>query len=115
MKLKTKFQDEAYKLGEVADVDIATMPDGRIKAQAVAKSGGVHTFFYDDLKTFANDWEDYKEPKDIWWLDNEGGVNHATSEVDNNFEKNREIALSKYSISVWVDRVMSVFSHLLNN
>lgn len=61
MKLKTKFQDEAFKLGEVADVDIATMPDGRIKAQAVAKSGGVHTFFYDDLKTFANDWEDYED------------------------------------------------------
>lgn len=61
MKLKTVFQDEAFKLGEVADVDIATMPDGRIKAQAVAKSGGVHTFFYDDLKTFANDWEDYED------------------------------------------------------
>lgn len=61
MKLKTVFQDEAFKLGEVADVDIATMPDGRIKAQAVARSGGVHTFFYDDLKTFANDWEDYED------------------------------------------------------
>lgn len=61
MKLKTVFQDEAFKLGEVADVDIATMPDGRIKAQAVAKSGGVHTFFYDDLKTFANDWEDCED------------------------------------------------------
>lgn len=32
MKLKTKFQDEDFELGEVADVNIATMPDGRIKA-----------------------------------------------------------------------------------
>ena len=47
------------------------MPDGRIKAQAVAKSGGVHTFFYEDLKTFANDWEDYEEPKDFWFIDPE--------------------------------------------
>ena len=35
--------------------------------------------------------EDYEGPKGIWWLDNEGNVNHATSEVDDNFEKNREI------------------------
>lgn len=67
MKLKTEFQDEDFKSGEVCDVDIATMPDGRIKAQAEAKSGGVHTFFYDNLKTFANDWEDYEEQKD--WID----------------------------------------------
>lgn len=43
------------------------------------------------LKELNDGWEDYEEPKDIWWLDNEGGVNHATSEVDNSFEKNREI------------------------
>ena len=72
MKLKTEFQDEDFKLGEVADVNIATMPDGRIKAQAVAKSGGVHTFFYDDLKTFTDDWEDVpEEPKDFWFIDPE--------------------------------------------
>lgn len=68
MKLKTEFQDEDFKLGEVADVNIATMPDGRIKAQAVAKSGGVHTFFYDDLKTFTDDWEDAPEPKEYWHI-----------------------------------------------
>jgi len=71
MKLKTEFQDENFKLGEVADVNIATMPDGRIKAQAVAKSGGIHTFFYDDLKTFTNDWKDYEEPKDYYFIRSE--------------------------------------------
>ena len=78
MKLKTEFQDEDFKLGEVADVNIATMPDGRIKAQAVAKSGGVHTFFYDDLKTFTNDWEDApEEPKEYWYISDFGYVfNH---------------------------------------
>ena len=58
MKLKTVFQDEDFELGEVADVDIATMPDGRIKAQAVAKAGGLHTFFYDTLWGLWNDWAD---------------------------------------------------------
>ena len=36
-------------------------------------------------------WTDYEEPKDIWWLDNEGNVNHTTREIDFCFEKNREI------------------------
>ncbi len=47
---------------------------------------------YNSLAELNEEWEDYEEPKgDIWWLDNEGNVHHATSEVDDNFEKNREI------------------------
>lgn len=66
MKLKTKFQDDGLELGEVADVNIATMPDGRIKAQAIAETGVIHTFFYDKLQTFWNDWEDAsEEPKGV--------------------------------------------------
>lgn len=67
MKLKTQFQDEDFKFGEVADVAIATTPDGRIMARATAKAGGEHTLCYDNLKTFADDWEDYEEQKD--WID----------------------------------------------
>lgn len=64
MKLKTKFQDEDFDLGEVTDVDIATMPDGRIKAQARAMRGGLHTFFYKTKAEFDADWEDVlEEPK----------------------------------------------------
>ena len=37
------------------------------------------------------EWEDYEEEENIWWLDNEGRVNHVTHEVGNNFENNREI------------------------
>lgn len=43
------------------------------------------------LAELNEEWEDYEEPKDIWWLDNEGNVYHATGEVDDNFEKNKEI------------------------
>lgn len=46
---------------------------------------------FNSLAELNEEWEDHEESKDIWWLDNEGNVNHATSEVDDNFEKNREI------------------------
>lgn len=66
MKLKTKFQDEDFELGEVADVDIATMPDGSIKVQSIAERGGLHTFFYKTKAEFDDDWEDaLEEPKVI--------------------------------------------------
>lgn len=97
MKLKTEFQDEDFKLGEVADVNIATMPDGRIKAQAVAKSGGVHTFFYDDLKTFTDDWEDYEEPKEYWYIDCYGTV--IRSLVNDNEWDERRKEIGNYFLS----------------
>ena len=74
MKLKTKFQDEDFDLGEVVDVNIATMPDGRIKAQAIAEAGKIRTFFYEKLETFWNDWEDYEEPKRYWFIDAFGNI-----------------------------------------
>lgn len=46
---------------------------------------------YNSLAELNEEWEDYEELKDIWWLDNEGNVNHATSEVNDSFEKNRQI------------------------
>lgn len=64
MKLRTKFQDEDFDLGEVVNVDIATMPDGRIKLQGKAKAGGLHTIFYDSLDKLYYNWEDYEEPKE---------------------------------------------------
>lgn len=69
MKLKTKFQDEDFELGEVTDADVATMPDGRIKLQAKAKDGGLHTIFYDKLEKLYSEWEDYEEPKGYWYID----------------------------------------------
>ena len=67
MKLKTKFQDEDFELGELADVDIATMPDGSIKVQSIAERGGLHTFFYKTKAEFDANWEDApEEPKTFW-------------------------------------------------
>lgn len=113
MKLKTEFQDEDFKLGEVADVNIATMPDGRIKAQAVAKSGGVHTFFYDDLKTFADDWEDApEEPKEYWYIaelcaglqkkqDTDNGEDRFNKQIGNYFETEEEAEKAVEKLRAW--------------
>lgn len=64
MRLRAKFQDEDFELGEVVDADVTTTPDGFIKFQTVAKAGGRHTIIYDTLERFYSDWEDApKKPK----------------------------------------------------
>ena len=58
MLLKTKFEDEDFKLGEVVVATMGTGVDGRMVVRAKAKSGGFHTFHYADKKQFDEDWED---------------------------------------------------------
>ena len=92
MKLRTKFQDDDFELGEVADVDIATMPDGRIKAQSRAMRGGLHTFFYKTKAEFDADWEDApEEPKEYWFIDEEGDISSFDYVGDKTDEKIQEI------------------------
>lgn len=96
MKLKTKFQDEDFELGEVVDADVATMPDGRIKLQAAAKAGGFHTFFYDKLEKLYSDWEDVTEgPSCVYWIDTreERIVQTDLPITDNCLEYVRELGL----------------------
>lgn len=76
MKLRTKFQDEDFELGEVVTADIATMPDGRIKLQAAAKKGGLHTIFYDKLENLYSEWEDYEEPERYYYITSGGEITH---------------------------------------
>ncbi len=88
MKLRTKFQDEDFELGEVVDADVATMPDGRIKLQAEAMVGGLHTFFYDRLEKFYSEWEDApEEPKEYWYASCDGRALKATTDEDDYNEK----------------------------
>lgn len=47
---------------------------------------------YNSLSKLFDEWEDREEePKDIWWLDNEGNVNDASGELVDIFKKNKEI------------------------
>lgn len=52
---------------------------------------GSKVWYYNSLTELNKDWEDYEEPKDVWWLDNEGNVNHASRIDDCCFEKNKQI------------------------
>lgn len=94
MKLKTKFQDEDFELGEVTDVDITTMPDGCFKANAKAMRGGLHTFYYDTKAAFDADWEDAPEDtKDFWYIRCGGVVkqNEDSSLEEHHIDKHKEI------------------------
>lgn len=66
MKLRTKFQDEDFELGEVVDANIFYSGDVRegFKVVAIAKAGGLHSFYYNSIKDFTDHWEDYEEPKE---------------------------------------------------
>lgn len=63
---------------------------------------------YNSFAEFCAEWEDYEEPKEIWWLDNEGHINHASGEVNDSFRNNREIGnyfLSREEAEKAVDKL----------
>lgn len=69
MKLKTKFQDEDFDLGEVVDgviVECLGKHEEKLRVIATAAKGGKSTFYYSSIKKFMDDWEDVpEEPKGI--------------------------------------------------
>lgn len=72
MKLKTKFQDEDFELGEVVEGVIAEClgkHEKELRVRATAAKGGQHTFYYSSIKKFMDDWEDApEEPKKYWCI-----------------------------------------------
>lgn len=63
MKLKTKFQDEDFDLGEVVEANVYYGGSRRIKMIAEDAEGGDHTFYFGTLKELNEMFEDYEEPK----------------------------------------------------
>lgn len=72
MRLKTKFQDEDFDLGEVVDANIYNGGDGKLKVIAEAAKGGVTTFYFGTLKEVNEMFEDYEELKEHWAIDQFG-------------------------------------------
>lgn len=109
MKLRTKFQDEDFELGEVVTADIATLPDGRIKLEAAAKKGGFHTILYYSLEELNEEWEDYEEPKVIYYISWDGVVLHSsdktgwqdTKQIGNYFETEEEAEKAVEKLKAW--------------
>lgn len=70
MRLKTKFQDEVFDLGEVVEADIYYGGSGRIKVIAEPVRGGMITFYFETLKGMNEMFEDApEEPKEYWYID----------------------------------------------
>ncbi|MBR2492240.1 MAG: hypothetical protein IKB64_02070 [Paludibacteraceae bacterium] len=68
MKLRTKFQDKDFELGEVTDADIVTQPNCHIEVYARIKRGIKVIRTYDSLAEFNSKWEDApEEPKEQHW------------------------------------------------
>lgn len=102
MKLKTKFQDEDFELGEVVDAVVCT-GSGKIELTARPKSGGIIRTYYESLAELIEDWEDAPEdkPKEYWYIspldadivkeENKGdNVDEFNEEIGNHFETEEE-------------------------
>ena len=76
MKLKTKFQDEDFELGEVVDATISTtsLVDTHIKLKAKAKRGGEHMFNFSRISELFELFEDYEEPEDFYIVEQRGTI-----------------------------------------
>lgn len=74
MKLKTKFQDEDFALGEVVDANVYYGGSERIKMVAETAKGGAHTFYFRTLKELNGMFEDYEGPKGFWFIEWNGDI-----------------------------------------
>lgn len=75
MKLKTKFQDEDFDLGEVVEANIYYGGNGRIKVIVEPAKGGIVTFYFESLKGLNEMFEDAPEkPKGYWFIDAYGNI-----------------------------------------
>lgn len=115
MKLRTKFQDEDFRLGEVVDAKISDLTaygdNRRFGVKVTAKKGGEHTFFYESVKEFTDMWEDYEEPKEFYIVENRGivGSRFRTStdyeekfkEIGNYFETEEEAEKAVEKLKAW--------------
>ena len=114
MKLRTKFQDEDFELGEVVNAKISDLTvyddDRRFKVKATARKGGEHTFFYNSIKEFTDMWEDYEEPEEYWYYDTtKNGIDKIThledkekdQEIGNYFETKEEAEKAVEKLKAW--------------
>lgn len=90
MKLKTKFQDEDFKLGEVVDASYYHGA-GKIRVNVFAHDT-IYDMYYDSIKDFTDHWEDApEEPKEYWYIDCYGEVQAMLGEDKSDIECRKQI------------------------
>ena len=92
MRLKTKFQDEDFDLGEVVEANVYYGGSGRIKVIAEPVRGGMITFYFETLKGLNKMFEDVpEEPKEYWCITGRGNLHYLQDMTDENDKDHREI------------------------
>lgn len=96
MKLKTKFQDEDFKLGEVVDANFYHGM-GKIRVNILAHDT-IYDMYYDSIKDFTDRWEDVPEEQ-CYYINSTGEVREGILDADwrderriGNFFKTKEEA-----------------------
>ena len=86
MRLKTKFQDEDFDLGEVVEANVYYGGSGRIKVIAEPVRGGMITFYFETLKGMNEMFEDAEEPKKYWYIEGDGDIHSIRTELCDELE-----------------------------
>jgi hypothetical protein len=101
MRLKTKFQDEDFDLGEVVEANVYYGGSGRVKVIAEPVKGGMITFYFETLKGMNEMFEDAEEPKKYWHIaelcgglqrkqDTDDGEDRFNKQIGNHFETEKQ-------------------------
>lgn len=110
MRLKTKFQDEDFGLGEVVEANIYYGGNGRVKVIAESAKSGDNTFYFETLKEMNEMFEDAPEPKMFYWIDYDGKICKAEigtmdrakiKQIGNYFETEEEAKKARKKIKAW--------------
>ena len=112
MRLRTKFQDEDFNLGEVVEANVYYGGNGRVKVIAEPAKGGMITFYFESLKGLNEMFEDYKEPKEHWIINSISGIEttdrdetdepgRAMIEIGNYFETREEAEKAVECLRAW--------------
>ena len=85
MKLRNK------RTGDIWEFDDGfSMKASQETAERAGAKGGSLTCFADSLAELNEEWEDYEEPKEVWYIDFQGVVRSASKE-ENDWSKENEI------------------------
>ena len=89
MRLRTKFQDEDFELGEVVDASIMYGYDDKIEVCCTKK---MKYRKYNSIKAFTDHWEDApEEPKEYWFIGYDAQVECISEEDSDGIELDKEI------------------------
>ena len=96
MKLRTKFEDEDFKLGEVVEADIISDFDkDELKIYCRASSGCLRKLSYLSISEALKDWEDYEPVEPIFDEKIRRGIRAWWDMQDNPFKNAAVMLLNK--------------------